>query len=66
MRRFPALMYHRIVSDHLAVDDPAERRWAVTLEAFTWQMGRLGTAGRVGVSMDRVHRTLAAGGRVPP
>lgn len=65
MNRFPVLMYHRILSDRCPVPDPEERPWAVTLEAFGWQMGHLRETGRVGVAMGRVHATLAAGGRIP-
>ncbi len=65
MNRFPVLMYHRILSGLHPVDDPVERPWSVTLDAFTRQMDRLVAAGRVAVSMRRVHESLSAGGRVP-
>lgn len=59
-------MYHRILSDRHPVADPEERPWAVTADAFARQMDRLAETGRAGVSMRRVHETLAAGGCVPP
>jgi peptidoglycan/xylan/chitin deacetylase (PgdA/CDA1 family) len=43
-----------------------EAPWAVDLASFERQMDGLQAAGRIGVTMDRVHRTLAGGGRVPP
>ena len=66
MNRFPVLMYHRILSEHLPAPAPEERPWSVTAEAFARQMDRLAESGRVGVSMRDVHGTLASGGRVPP
>ncbi|HEX5131202.1 MAG TPA: polysaccharide deacetylase family protein [Candidatus Krumholzibacteria bacterium] len=66
MRRFPTLMYHRIVSGRHPAPDPVEAPWSVDLGVFERQMERLHAAGRRGVSMDQVHRTLAGGGRVPP
>jgi peptidoglycan/xylan/chitin deacetylase (PgdA/CDA1 family) len=65
MNRFPVLMYHRILSDRHPVDDPEERPWSVTADAFGQQMARLSASGREGVSMHRVHETLAAGNPVP-
>lgn len=66
MSRFAALMYHRIHSAETPADDPRERPWAVTLDAFERQMERLKSAGRVGVSMAQAHAELAAGRPVPP
>ncbi|MDH4037450.1 MAG: polysaccharide deacetylase family protein [Candidatus Krumholzibacteria bacterium] len=65
MSRYPVLMYHRILSDRHPVEDPEERPWSVTADAFAAQMARLAAAGRIGVSMRRVHETLAAGNAVP-
>jgi peptidoglycan/xylan/chitin deacetylase (PgdA/CDA1 family) len=64
--RFPVLMYHRIESAACPVTAPQERRWAVPVATFEEQMRRLGDAGRSGVSMEQVHRTLSAGQPVPP
>jgi peptidoglycan/xylan/chitin deacetylase (PgdA/CDA1 family) len=66
MNRFPVLMYHRVESPRCPVPDAEERPWAVGHGDFAAQMDHLRAAGRVGVSMARVHRTLAEGGRVPP
>ena len=65
MSRFAVLMYHRIHSAAAPADDPRERPWAVTLDAFERQMGRLEAAGRTGVSMAQAHAELAAGRGVP-
>jgi peptidoglycan/xylan/chitin deacetylase (PgdA/CDA1 family) len=58
-------MYHRIESPGCPVTAPEERPWAVALADFARQLDRLREWGRVGVSMDDVHRRLAAGGVVP-
>jgi peptidoglycan/xylan/chitin deacetylase (PgdA/CDA1 family) len=59
-------MYHRLESDRCPVARAEERPWAITASEFDRQMDRLRELGRVGVSMDDVHRALAAGGAVPP
>jgi peptidoglycan/xylan/chitin deacetylase (PgdA/CDA1 family) len=58
-------MYHRVRSPRQPVDDVAERPWAVTLEAFEWQMDRLAAAGKRGVSMADAHEALVGGQGVP-
>jgi peptidoglycan/xylan/chitin deacetylase (PgdA/CDA1 family) len=65
MSRFPVLMYHRLRSPRMPVVDTAERPWAVSLEAFEWQLDRLAAAGRKGVSMADAHQALVAGQSVP-
>ncbi len=65
MSRFPVLMYHRIRSPRAPVDDPAERPWSVSLDAFEWQLDRLAAARRVGVTMAQAHDALVAGTGVP-
>jgi len=64
--RFPVLMYHRIESASCPVVAEVERSWAVPLAEFERQMNRLREAGRVGVSMEQIHGTLASRERVPP
>ena len=59
-------MYHRLESAACPVTAPDERSWAIPVGAFEDQMRRLRDGGRVGVSMDQIHRTLAAGDVVPP
>lgn len=68
MNSFPVLMYHRIASDRCPVsgDGAGERRYAVALEAFAWQLDRLARYGRTGVSMRHIVERLAAGEQVPP
>jgi peptidoglycan/xylan/chitin deacetylase (PgdA/CDA1 family) len=63
--RFPVLMYHRLESSSCPVDAPAERPWAIPVSGFERQMERLRESGRLGVSMDQIHQTLAAGGNIP-
>jgi len=64
--RFPVLMYHRLESATCPVESEEERPWAVPLPVFERHMECLRAAGRVGVSMDQVHRTLTSGTPVPP
>ena len=63
--RFPVLMYHRLESGACPVRAPEERPWAIPVEVFDEQMRRLRDGGRVGVSMDQIHRRLAGGEAVP-
>ena len=67
MSKYVVLMYHRVVSQECPVpdEDHEERRYAVGLGAFEWQMDHLVEVGRRGVSMKRIHDTLAAGEPVP-
>ncbi|MCI0451023.1 MAG: polysaccharide deacetylase family protein [Candidatus Latescibacteria bacterium] len=65
MSRFPVLMYHRIRSQRLPVADPAERPWAVSAEAFEWQLDRLASLGKTGVTMAQAHDALLSGSGVP-
>jgi peptidoglycan/xylan/chitin deacetylase (PgdA/CDA1 family) len=67
MNKLPVLMYHRVVSDRCPIpgDDPEEARYAVTLNAFSWQLDRLARYGRRGVSMARVVERLSGGDPVP-
>lgn len=62
---FPVLMYHRIESSFCPVPDAEERPWAIPVVDFEMQMRRLYDLGRTGVSMERIHRTLASGNQVP-
>ncbi|HXV12878.1 MAG TPA: polysaccharide deacetylase family protein [Candidatus Krumholzibacteria bacterium] len=66
MSRFPVLMYHRVRSSRTPVADPAERPWAVSLEAFEWQLDRLKAAGKIAVTMAQAHAALGTGSGVPP
>jgi peptidoglycan/xylan/chitin deacetylase (PgdA/CDA1 family) len=59
-------MYHRIRSQRLPVADPAERPWAVSVEAFQWQLDRLAASGKVAVTMAQAHDALVSGSGVPP
>lgn len=63
--RFPVLMYHRLESATCPVDSEEERSWAVPVPVFERHMAHLRSGGRLGVSMDRIHRTLACGEPVP-
>ena len=67
MNKLPVLMYHRVVSERCPIpgDDPEEAPYAVTLNAFTWQLDRLARYGRKGVSMARVVERLSGGDPVP-
>jgi peptidoglycan/xylan/chitin deacetylase (PgdA/CDA1 family) len=58
-------MYHRIESSWCPVVDAEEKAWAIPVVDFEMQMRRLYELGRVGVSMDRIHRTLQSGAMVP-
>jgi peptidoglycan/xylan/chitin deacetylase (PgdA/CDA1 family) len=58
-------MYHRLESDACPVAALVERPWAIPVAGFEEQMKRLHEAGRLGVSMDQIHRALVAGGTVP-
>jgi peptidoglycan/xylan/chitin deacetylase (PgdA/CDA1 family) len=58
-------MYHRLESGACPVPAPEERAWAIPVEVFEAHMRRLAEGGRTGVSMDQIHRRLAAGEAVP-
>ena len=61
-------MYHRIVSAECPVPggDAEEARYAVDLDEFRWQMDRISSSGRRGVSMRAVLDSLEGEGSVPP
>jgi peptidoglycan/xylan/chitin deacetylase (PgdA/CDA1 family) len=65
MGRFPVLMYHRIRSAQAPVTDSVEQPWAVSVEAFAWQLDLLSAMGRLGVSLADAHGALASGKKVP-
>jgi len=60
-------MYHRILSDQCPIPggDQDEARYAVSLDQFEWQMDRIATSGRRGVSMKMIFDVISAAGSVP-
>ena len=61
-------MYHRIVSAECPVPggDAEEARYAVEVDEFRWQLARISSRGRRGVSMRAVLESLENQGAVPP
>lgn len=61
MSRFNILMYHRVASAQCPVDDPEERRYAVSLGDFERQLGRIAELGYRGVSVADVRAARETG-----
>ncbi len=67
MARFPILMYHRISSPECPIPKAAseEKRYALPLEEYAWQMDQMASSGYLGVSVGHLFDAFAKGETVP-